>query len=194
MHFVIRGAGRGLALTTLMLTGCALLPQTAPPVAPLLPPSAFTAARGATQVLNFAFGDREITLQCALSVTPQLLTVIAIGPLGERAFTLSYDGREVHADLSPYAPKDLSPERVLADIELALWPLAAWQAKFAHGTGDAADAAWQVSEPRARLRRLRHDGRLIEEVHYAGADPWNGRLWLVNLVLGYTLDVETLAP
>ncbi|MDB5986546.1 MAG: hypothetical protein JWR16_1599 [Nevskia sp.] len=175
-----------LMFCSLLLPACALLPQLPPPPAPLLSPAALDATRTATQVLNVALRARELTLQCVVQVTPQNMNLVALGPLGQRAFTLGYDGHTLTADLSPYVPKDLSPQRVLADLQLALWPLAAWQAQIA-----GSDSEWQVSEPRAGLRRLYHYGRLIEEVHYADADPWNGRLWLVNLALGYTLDIQS---
>ena len=176
-----------LALTfcVLLLPACALLPQLPPPPAPLLSPAALDATRTSTQVLNFAYREREFTLQCVVQVSPQSMNLVALGPLGQRAFTLGYDGQKLSADISPQVPKNLSPQRVLADLQLALWPLAAWQAQT------AADSEWQISEPRAGLRRLRHNGRLIEEVHYADADPWNGRFWLVNVALGYTLDIQS---
>lgn len=174
------------ALCSLLLPACALLPQLPPPPVPLLSPASLQASKSSTQVLNVAYREREFALQCVVQVTPQQMTLVALAPLGQRAFTLGYDGQKLSSEISPYVPKDLPPQRVLADLQLALWPLAAWQSQNA-----AADGEWQVSEPRAGLRRLRHNGRLIEEVHYADADPWNGHLWLVNLALGYTLDIQS---
>jgi hypothetical protein len=174
-----------LLMASLWLSACALLPQLPPPPLPLLTPASLGMPRTSSQVLDVAFRQREFTLQCVVQVTPQEMTLIALAPLGQRAFTLSYDGQNLTADISPYVPKDLPPQRVLADLQLALWPLSAWQAQNATGS------EWQVSEPRAGLRRLRYNGRLIEEVHYADADPWNGRFWLVNIALGYTLDIQS---
>jgi len=171
-----------------MLGGCALLPTLPPPALPLLSPASLGATKNSTQVLDFAYRDKEMSLQCAVQVTQDRLTLVALGPLGQRAFTLDYDGIEVHADMSPYVPGSLPPQRILGDLELALWPLAAWQ-RSTEGTD------WQVSSPRPGLRRVRYRGRLISEVHYAdagsGSGPWNGRAWLVNTALGYTLDLQT---
>lgn len=177
-----------LVLSALLLPACALLPQLPPPPIPLLSPASLGATKSVAQVLNVAYRDSEFTLQCLLQATPENVNLVALAPLGQRAFTLGYDGRKLTADLRPYVPKNLPPQRVLADLQLALWPLAAWQAQTANSGGE-----WQVSEPRAGLRRLRHNGRLVEEVHYADADPWNGRLWLVNVALGYTLDIQSAA-
>lgn len=182
----LRGASLAPPLGASLLVACALLPSAPPPALPLLPPAALGGARAASQVLSFAYREREFTLQGALQATPKEVRLVALGPLGSRAFTLSYDGTQVQTEAGAGLPKDLPPERVLADVELALWPLAAWQARLK-------DTEWGVSEPRPHLRRLRYRGVLVEEVHYANEDSWNGRLWLVNLALGYSLDVETHA-
>jgi hypothetical protein len=48
-----------------------------------------------------------------------------------------------------------------------------------------------VSEPHAGVRRVLRGDRLVAEVHYATADPWNGRLWFVNFEFGYSLTIDT---
>lgn len=170
---------------SLVLAGCALLPQRPPPALPLLSPRALGAVRSARQVLHIAYGKQALTLQSALQAGRDRDTLVAIGPFGQRFFTLSYDGRRVQAEVSPYAPSDLPARQVLADVELALWPLPAWQQRLA-GSG------WTLRAPEPGVRRLRYDGRLVAEVHYdAGSDGWDGRFWLVNLTYGYTLDITS---
>jgi hypothetical protein len=138
-------------------------------------------------VLHAAYGERELTLQCALQADATAVTLVALGPLGQRAFTLRYDGQQVEAQSSPYAPQTLPPRRVLADVELALWPLSAWQQQLA-------GSDWSLTEPRPGLRRLRYRRQLVAEVHYDGADLWRSHLWLANLPLGYTLEIEPQIP
>lgn len=167
------------------LSGCALLPQRPPPALPLLAPRALGVSRSSQQVLHVAYGKHSLTLQCALQATLDHDTLIAVGPFGQRFFTLDYDGRQLHADISPYVPDTLPPRQVLADVELALWPLDAWQQRLA-GSG------WVLSAPQPGVRRLRYGDRLVAEVHYDDAsDGWNGRFWLVNLAYGYTLDITS---
>lgn len=167
------------------LSGCALLPQRPPPALPLLAPQALGASRSSQQVLHVAYGKHELTLQAALQATPGHDTLIAVGPFGQRFFTLNYDGDTLKADVSPYLPDTLPPRQVLADVELALWPLSAWQQRLA-GTG------WVLSAPQPGVRRLRYGDRLVAEVYYDdGSDGWNGRFWLVNLAYGYTLDISS---
>jgi len=180
----MRGLLPSAALSAL-LAGCALLRPAPPPALPLLPPQALGVARASQQVLHVAYGKRQLTLQCALQATAQQDTLVAVGPFGQRLFTLRYDGDGLKADVSPYLPDTLPPRQVLADVQLALWPLTAWQTRLA-GSG------WRLTAPQPGVRRLRYQGRLVAEVYYDGhSDGWNGRFWLVNLAYGYTLDIRS---
>lgn len=174
-----------LAAAVLALTACSLLPgrkTLAPP--PLLTPASLGSTVGALQAVHAAFAAREVSFQCVVDVDPQHLTLIGLSAQGQRWFSLRYDGSTLASESAPQAPEGLDPQRVLADLQLALWPLAALQQATA-GT------AWQVSQPVPATRRLRRDGQLVAEVHYAGADPWRGRLWLSNFDAGYSLAVES---
>ncbi len=176
------------ALPVLLLVGCAT-PRRPGPAAdavsvPALAAPGAVSPRSASQVLHAAYGAREATLRTAIEVDATTVRVVGVSATGQRLFTASYDGQAVTADRSPFVPKDIAPERVLADLQLALWPLAAVR--------DAHRAAGEdVAEPFAGVRRLRRGDRLIAEVHYASADPWNGRLWFVNFEFGYTLTIDT---
>lgn len=167
------------------LGGCALLPRMPPPPLPLLPLAAQERTGVFTQVLHIAHGKHEMTLQCVLKAETDVDTLIALGPFGQRLFTLRYDAEGLHAKTSPYLPQNLPSRRIWADVELALWPLSAWRQHLA-GTG------WALSEPQSGVRRLRYGDRLVAEVHYDKAsDGWTGRFWLVDFVYDYTLDITS---
>lgn len=182
----VRGGHRLSALAlTLALAGCAVIPaHTASTAFPVLAPSTLGAAHSARQLLHAAFGEHDLAFQCVIDARPDAFTVVGLDALGQRWFSLHHDGRALEARLGPQAPQQLDPRRVLADLQLALWPLSALQQALA-------GSAWQVSEPAPATRRLRRDGRLVAEVHYAGTDPWQGLLWLSNFETGYTLSVES---
>lgn len=174
-----------LLVLALALGGCALTPPHEAPLAfPLLEPSTLGATRSTRQLLHGAFGKHDLAFQCVVDAGPRHLTVVGLSALGQRWFSLRHGGRGLESEISPQAPDLLDPRRVLADLQLALWPLAALQQAVS-------GSAWQVTEPAPATRRLRRDGRLVAEVHYAGADPWQGQLWLSNFETGYTLSVES---
>lgn len=176
-----------LALLALCLSACAQLPVI-PAVSAALPPLAqgLPAVSGQiSQTLSAVFGERELTLACGFSVTAIDWHTVCVNPLGLRVFTLGVaaDG-SVTAERGAGVPEQLDAHRVLADIQLAYWPLSALQTAYS-GSG------WRVTEPAPDTRRLWLDQRVVAEVHYAAASPWNGRLWLVNLRNGYALGIHS---
>ena len=171
-------------LLLLTLTACSGLPLQQAATFPPLAPATLGTPRSTLQLLHGAFGDRELAFQCVVEATPRQLTLVGLGAQGQRWFSLRHDGTSLAVETSPLAPAALEPRRVLADLQLLLWPLTALQQAFV-GT------RWQVSEPVAATRRLWRNGRLIAEVHYTGADPWQGHAWLSNFEFGYSLAVES---
>lgn len=149
-----------------------------------LPPQSLGESRSVTQRLRVAHGADEFSLDCAVSVTPERITVIGLLPAGLRLFSVTYDGGHIEVQADQRLPDVFRPELLLNDLQLAFWPRRALEQALV-------DSGWSVTEPDSRTRRLRHDRRLIAEVHYADADPWNGRLWLTNLAHGYSLAIDS---
>ncbi len=112
------------------------------------------------QRLKAAYGEREVSLDCVVTVNAERLTVIGLVPGGPRMFTIDYDGLKVTSQKNSGVPDALPPELLLNDLQLTLWPRSALQEALEN-------SAWAVSEPDPRTRRLRRDGKLIAEVHYA---------------------------
>ncbi|MGQ0700024.1 MAG: DUF3261 domain-containing protein [Panacagrimonas sp.] len=160
------------------------MPLHKPPAFPPLAPATLGASQSVLQILHGAFGQQDVAFQCVVNVSPELLTLVGLSAQGQRLFGLRHDGNTLTAESSPQAPSQLDARRVLADLQLALWPLAALQQALAN-------TSWQVAEPTPATRRLRRDGRLVAEVHYGNADPWRGRFWLSNFEFGYSLTVES---
>ncbi len=175
-----------IAIAALALGACAAAPpKPAPRLGlPLLAPSTLGTSRSAQQVLHAKYGDQVSTLSAVLQVTPAQLRVIALNAVGIRVFTLVYDGVSVQAETVPGLPEQIDPERVLADLQLALWPLPALRAV-------ALGSPWEVTEPADGTRLLKHGGKLFADVRYEGGSPWNGKLTLTNHTFGYSLTVES---
>lgn len=174
-----------LPLLPLLLSACSVLGvHQPPPSPPLLSPASLGHSVSALQIVRGSYGDQETTFQCIVKVDSQGLAVIGLSAQGQRLFKLRYDGEKLDAESTALAPIALDLRRVLVDLQLALWPLDALQLGFA-GT------LWEVSEPAAQTRRLRRHGKLIAEVHYQSADPWQGLLWLSNFESDYSLVIES---
>jgi len=151
---------------------------------PLVAPGV-AAPHTARQRLRAMVGDREIVLDCVVEVTFDRVTVVGLLPAGNRVFSVRYDGTKVEQERTPQVPAQLQPQQLLADLQLAFWPVESLHDAFRGGP-------WKLSQPDSRTRRLLRDGRLVAEVHYGDTDPWQGRAWLVNLERGYALIVDSV--
>jgi hypothetical protein len=182
-------------LLAILLAAC----RTAPPGAsarpdggapdggqPALAPPDAVGTRSATQVIHAAYGARSVVLRTVIETAPGRLDVVGVTATGQRVFSAHYDGQSIDARKSAFVPAGLDPGRVLADMQLALWPLPAVQAAFR-------ERGLNVTEPFAGLRRLTRGDALLAEVHYATGDPWAGRLWFVNFEFDYSLTIDTSA-
>jgi hypothetical protein len=179
-----------LLLASALLAACQSMRPAAPPaVAPsaahaaLAPPDA-VGTRSASQVIHAVYGARSVVLRTAIETGPARLDVVGVTATGQRVFSAHYDGQTIDARKSPFVPDKLDPERVLADMQLALWPLAAVQAVFR-------ERGLSVTEPFAGVRRVMRGEALLAEVHYASPDPWSGRLWFVSFEFDYSLTIDT---
>lgn len=185
-----RNGLRGLLLLGLLsLSACATMQRSAAissavPI-PILPAASLGQSHSAQQIVRAAFADQEATMECAVDVKPERMQVVAINAVGLRLFSVKLENGQTSVERAPGVPEQIQPEQILRDIQFCYWPLAALQNGL-RGT------PWQVSEPFPGTRRLKRDGRLIAEVHYAkpGNDLWRGRLWLSNFEYGYSLAVE----
>ncbi len=175
-----------LAMLGFVMAGCVSQPVLAPTGAarPLVAPATMGADRAVSQIVRGAFGPRDMTLNCVVTVKDGTMTVVGLSAMGLRVFTIRYDGKTTSVDNTLPVPSQLTPERLLADLQLVHWPLQALIEPLRAG-------GWEVTEPAPGTRRLRRDERVVAEVHYAGSDPWQGRSWLVNLEHGYTLNIES---
>lgn len=118
-------------------------------------------------------------------MTPQKITLVGATALGQRVLSLSYDEQGLRAETLP-AEGAPPAEQVLADLQLAVWPLSALQLAVA-------GSDWRIAEPRPGTRRVWRGGELYAEIHYANETPWEGRVWLVNFRHAYSVDIESRA-
>ncbi|HTP39201.1 MAG TPA: DUF3261 domain-containing protein [Steroidobacteraceae bacterium] len=155
----------------------------APATLPLLAPASLGQTRQFTQLLRGDYGDTSFSLRCVVSIDDRQLSVIGLTALGQRAFTLKYDGAQLDEERAPQLPQAIGGVQLLNDLQLVYWPLPALQKAWQTAGGE-------VSEPYPGTRRLKRGGRLVAEVHYA-ADAWSGRVWLRHFDTPYSLFIET---
>jgi hypothetical protein len=169
---------RGACLATLLvalLGGCAA-PQAEEPLL-RLPPAALGRELNQQQQITVSVeGRAPQRLEVLLEADAQAVR-LALMSLGRTAARLEWDGRALRQDSAAWWPAAVAGERVLSELQLALWPAPALQA--------ALPAGWTLEEA-AGQRRLSWQGEPVIAIRYEAPQ----RTELTHLRAGYRLLIE----
>lgn len=164
-----------------------------------LPPASFARQVQLEQVISGRFGEKEFQLQAALEVDQQHFVLVALSAFGHRVLTISYTANDnaqadknstqnssgYQIESSPFVPGSWDGRYLLADLQLALWPLEPLQQALQQ-------SVFQLSESDDQLKRqLWQNDQLILEIRYASPQHLDNTLRLSNLQHHYELDIST---
>lgn len=172
-----QGGGRwlsGLAVPfSCLLVACAAAPTAFPLSAE---------RRSAQQQVELSVRGQTFRFSAVAQSSANRLSLIALGPMNARLFTLRYDGVALTLDKSLGAPKTLDERRVLSDFQLIFLPLSELQSL----------SELTLSEPMPGQRVVLRNGQPYAQIQYAAGAPWNGRSTLTNRSPGYRLTVDSI--
>jgi hypothetical protein len=179
-----RSMGGPLALMMLALAGCSTpAPEPAPvprmPVVRLSPASLGCTLTAQQRITIEVPGSSPQAADVLLEVEPGSLS-LALLALGQTVARLGWDGRQLQEVRAPWAPKQLSGERILSELQLAGWPLAELQRALPEG--------WRL-DATPDGRELRHGDELVLRIATQSARSWR----LDNLRQSYALTIQTLS-
>lgn len=143
-----------------------------------LAPSALPQPLQLQQRLQFRFGTHERELDALLEADGSQVR-LAVQAMGQTGVRMVWDGTTLEQTRAPWLPPQVRGERVLDDLQFALWPAAAIRA--------ALPAGWTLVDSGGE-RRLEQGGKawlLLEPLP-------DGRVRLRNLAEGYELVIESL--
>lgn len=176
-------------LAALLVSGCAIQPPAPQPLLPLLSPASLGQPVAALQLVVAERGDWQQKLLFAVEADQQAITVSALTTLGVALQTIRYDGQSLTIDEHlPGASDALNGRFLLADLQLAAWPLAALTAALPADLSVSDDPCSGAHH----CRYLRRDGTIEVEVRYQGADLWQAAAEINQRQLGYQLQISTM--
>ena len=143
------------------LAACASPPAPAPEAPRLrLAPALLGHPLALQQHLTLQRAGRDQQLDVLLEADAQHVQVgvLAMGTLAAR---LDWDGTTLSETKAPWWPDAVAGARILSDLQLTLWPVAAIQA--------ALPAGWRVAED-GNVRTLTQDGAVVTVV--TRTSPW----------------------
>ena len=150
-----------------------------------LSPASLGASLSLAQRLSFAHQDdpgAPRTLEALLEIDSDAVRLAGLA-LGQRVFTLQWDGEVLEEQRAPQVPAQLQASQVLRDLQLVYWPAEAVRA--------ALPPDWTLEEG-ARTRALLSGGRVRVQVRYDSEPRWSGRVELDNHSERYRLAIESV--
>ncbi len=171
------------AALPLVLAGCANTtpPQPVQRLNLKLAPAALGEAVSLQQHLTVERNGRIDELDAAIEIDEQRVEVVGLA-FGQRVLTVRYDGKELTTWRHVMLPAQVRGEDVLADMQLALWPVEAVAASL--------PAGWRVEE-KDQLRSLYLDRELVTTIAYSAKPRWLGTIKMNNLRYNYRLTIES---
>jgi hypothetical protein len=153
------------------------------PLFPLAPPQG--PARRIVQQLTAHWPGREEMLLCVLELDGRHIAMAGLTQDGLSLFNVSYDGKTLEADKNPWVPETLVPELIIADLQLAYWPLDNVRKQLPKNL---------KLEAGPGFRRLSEHGQLLAEVRYLSSDGnWPKAVELTNRQYHYRLTIHTVS-
>jgi len=170
----------GAVLLCLLLAACASrMPRPQIELPPLrLSPASLPAPLALQQQLHFRFGSHERDLDALLEADAEQVQ-LAVQAMGQTGVRLQWDGQQLTQQRAPWLPPQVRAERVLDDLQFALWPTEA--------IATALPAGWQVADD-GHQRSLARDGQVWLQLQRLD----DGSVQLDNRAEGYTLRIESI--
>lgn len=169
---------RLIAIVALLLaTACAHRP--AAPAVELprlqLAPAALAQSLSVQQQLRFESGTQRRDMDALLEVDAAEVRLL-VQAMGQPGVRLRWDGIRLEEQRAPWLPPFVRAERVLDDLQFALWPARAIEDVLAGG--------WSLEDD-GRTRNLVHGGRAWLRATRLGPSA----IRLENLAEGYRLEI-----
>ncbi len=163
-----------------LMVGCAAGRPTAPPAVPLLQlaPAELGRELALQQRLTFVRDERREQIDALLEVDGNEVRLL-LHQAGQSALRLHWDGQVLTESRADWLPDELNAARVLSDLQLVHWPLAAIQSQL--------PAGWRVTEGNGN-RLLRAGDELVARVDY----PQTHRQRLTQYRYGYVLEIASV--
>ena len=156
----------------------------------LLPPESFGQSLSVLQSLEVQYKGKTYQLLAKLEITPKKMTFVDLSPMGNRLFTVLWTGQNfsdehLMKNIKDVWPFPFEPKRILADVQLALWPNIPTQNGI---------KIRETALPNMSREILRSDFKEypIMRITYETRPFWQGAIFIEHLERNYQLSIETL--
>ena len=156
----------------------------------LLQPESFKQSLSVLQSLEVQYERKTQKMLAQLEITPKKMTFVGLSPMGNRLFTMLWTGQKFSDEyllknIKDEWPFPFEPKRILADVQLALWP----NIPTLNGI-----KIRETELPNMSREILRSDLNEypIMRITYETHPFWQGLIVIEHLERNYRLSIETL--
>ena len=156
----------------------------------LLPPESFKQSLSVLQSLEVQYERETRHMLAQLEITPNKMTFVGLSPMGNRMFTILWTGQNFSDEyllknIKDEWPFPFEPKRILADVQLALWPNIPTQ----NGIKIRETALPKMSR---EILSSEMNESPIMRITYETRPFWQGLIVIEHLERNYQLSIETL--
>lgn len=184
-----------ITFSAVILGACAHTPrltEAVPPLSPLSPDS-FGGSVSLVQSARIQIEGEITELLMVAEIDSRHIAIAGLLPNGTRIFTLGYDGENLSSEGGFDPGAVIQADYMLADFQLALWPLVLLQEHFAaHSECFASGACRLVETNRGLQREVTAYGNPEVTITYSTLPRTSGTLVIDHQSRGYTIEITTL--
>ena len=156
----------------------------------LLPPESFKQSLSVLQSIEVQYERKTRQMLAQLEITPNKMTFVGLSPMGNRMFTILWTGQNFSDEyllenIKDEWPFPFEPKRILADVQLALWPNIPTQ----NGIKIRETALPKMSR---EILSSEMNESPIMRITYETRPFWQGLIVIEHLERNYQLSIETL--
>ena len=117
-----------------------------------------------------------------VEITNVQVNIVGLTPMGTRLFTIQWDGKEFQFSSLSEDRLPFEPKRILADIQMVLWP------RLSKSEG----VAVQESDKAPFYRDIYVDGIKIIHIQYVSPQRGQGESTFHHIEQGYTIHTKMI--
>ena len=156
----------------------------------LLPPESFKQSLSVLQRIEVQYERETRNILAQLEITPNKMIFVGLSPMGNRLFTMLWTGQNISDEyllrnIKDEWPFPFEPKRILADVQLALWPNIPTQ----NGIKIRETALPKISREIVRSELNEYP---IIRITYETRPYWQGLIVIEHLEHNYRLSIETI--
>ncbi len=141
------------------------------------------------------YDKKEYRFISQMELHKDAFVVVGVSPVGKRLFSIELKNGVLHSEVSELMPENFNPAYVMADIQLAHWPVESVKNSLRGGdikVVEVSDLKNNSKNKPKRLRQIWHNGKKIIEVEYQNADRWSSLVIYEHIERAYSVTSRML--